>query len=123
MLTDFDLSKQSLPPSPPAIVKSNSPNIVSSNYHQIYDMHNINTMNDVISHLRLILEPASHNLEQIVLLEQKVILLHKIHVRLANNISNNTEYIAPEVIRGWGHTSSVDWWTLGILIFEMLVSY
>lgn len=32
------------------------------------------------------------------------------------------EYIAPEVIRGWGHTSSVDWWTLGILIYEMLVS-
>lgn len=30
MLTDFDLSKQSLPPGPPAIVKSNSPNIVSS---------------------------------------------------------------------------------------------
>jgi serine/threonine protein kinase len=32
------------------------------------------------------------------------------------------EYIAPEVIRSWGHSSSVDWWTLGILIYEMLVS-
>lgn len=30
------------------------------------------------------------------------------------------EYIAPEVIRGNGHTSAVDWWTLGILIYEML---
>lgn len=78
MLTDFDLSKQSLPPSPPAIVKSNSPNIVSSNYHQIYDMHNINTMNNVISHLRLILEHASHNLERIALLEQKVIQIHNL---------------------------------------------
>ena len=31
-----------------------------------------------------------------------------------------TEYIAPEVIKGSGHTSAVDWWTLGILIYEML---
>lgn len=31
------------------------------------------------------------------------------------------EYIAPEVIRNTGHTSAVDWWTLGILIYEMIV--
>lgn len=30
------------------------------------------------------------------------------------------EYIAPEVIRGKGHTLAVDWWTLGIFIYEML---
>lgn len=30
------------------------------------------------------------------------------------------EYIAPEVIKGCGHTSAVDWWTLGILMYEML---
>ncbi|ORY28666.1 Pkinase-domain-containing protein, partial [Neocallimastix californiae] len=27
---------------------------------------------------------------------------------------------APEVIKGEGHTSTVDWWTLGILIYEMI---
>jgi hypothetical protein len=32
------------------------------------------------------------------------------------------EYIAPEVIQTSGHTSAVDWWTLGILIYEMIVS-
>ena len=32
------------------------------------------------------------------------------------------EYIDPEVIENLGHTSAVDWWTLGILIFEMIVS-
>jgi serine/threonine protein kinase len=31
------------------------------------------------------------------------------------------EYIAPEVINSSGHTSAVDWWTLGILIYEMIV--
>ena len=31
------------------------------------------------------------------------------------------EYMAPEVIKGTGHDFTVDWWTLGILIYEMLV--
>jgi len=35
---------------------------------------------------------------------------------------SGVEYIAPEVIRNSGHTSAVDWWTLGILIYEMIVS-
>lgn len=33
-----------------------------------------------------------------------------------------SEYIAPEVIAAQGHTAAVDWWTLGILIYEMIVS-
>ncbi|CAO3698410.1 unnamed protein product [Rhizopus stolonifer] len=37
-----------------------------------------------------------------------------------NSFVGTEEYIAPEVIRGCGHTSAVDWWTLGILIYEML---
>src|SRR5690242_3201460 len=35
-------------------------------------------------------------------------------------IFHQLEYIAPEVIKGCGHTSAVDWWTLGILMYEML---
>lgn len=31
------------------------------------------------------------------------------------------EYLAPEVLLNKGHGKGVDWWTLGILIFEMLV--
>jgi len=30
------------------------------------------------------------------------------------------DYLAPEVVRGEGHDYGVDWWTLGILVFEML---
>ncbi|CCD27430.1 serine/threonine protein kinase FPK1 NDAI_0K02390 [Naumovozyma dairenensis CBS 421] len=37
-----------------------------------------------------------------------------------NSFVGTEEYIAPEVIRGNGHTAAVDWWTLGILIYEML---
>jgi len=31
------------------------------------------------------------------------------------------EYFAPEVIRSTGQTRAVDWWTLGILIYEFMV--
>lgn len=37
-----------------------------------------------------------------------------------NSFVGTEEYIAPEVIKGCGHTSAVDWWTLGILVYEML---
>ncbi|ORX44920.1 Pkinase-domain-containing protein [Hesseltinella vesiculosa] len=33
------------------------------------------------------------------------------------------EYLAPEVIQSKGHGKAVDWWALGILIYEMLVGY
>jgi len=32
------------------------------------------------------------------------------------------DYLAPEVIDGKGHSFGVDWWTLGILMYEMMAS-
>jgi len=40
---------------------------------------------------------------------------------VTNSFVGTEEYIAPEVLIGYGHTSSVDWWTYGILLYEMLV--
>jgi protein kinase X len=33
------------------------------------------------------------------------------------------EYLAPEIIQSKGHNKFVDWWALGVLIFEMLAGY
>ncbi|KAL1919449.1 uncharacterized protein VTP21DRAFT_2142 [Calcarisporiella thermophila] len=80
MLTDFDLSKQSMSSGAPAIVRSNSPYGVAPAIDTRSCVGNWRT----------------------------------------NSFVGTEEYIAPEVIKGCGHTSAVDWWTLGILIYEML---
>ena len=33
------------------------------------------------------------------------------------------EYLAPEIILSLGHNEGVDWWAVGILLFEMLAGY
>nr|AML78312.1 putative LOV domain-containing protein [Daphne giraldii] len=40
-------------------------------------------------------------------------------MRASNSFVGTEEYIAPEIISGAGHSSAVDWWALGILLYEM----
>nr|CAB3455336.1 unnamed protein product [Digitaria exilis] len=38
----------------------------------------------------------------------------------SNSLCGTLEYMAPEIILGRGHDKAADWWSVGILLFEML---
>ncbi|XP_020685598.1 serine/threonine-protein kinase AtPK2/AtPK19 isoform X1 [Dendrobium catenatum] len=38
----------------------------------------------------------------------------------SNSMCGTVEYMAPEIILGKGHDKAADWWSVGILLFEML---
>ncbi|KAH7572389.1 hypothetical protein ACOSQ2_015767 [Xanthoceras sorbifolium] len=62
-----------------------------------------------------ITEQADHNSEEL----DPELVAEPINARSKSFVGTH-EYLAPEVISGQGHGSAVDWWTLGVFLYEMI---
>jgi serine/threonine kinase 38 len=48
---------------------------------------------------------------------------HRRNRKLAYSAVGTPDYVAPEVQGKVGYTETVDWWSMGVILFEMLVGY
>lgn len=94
-LTDFDLSKQAHAVSPRVVQQQLS---LSDKIRKSLSMRRNNS-----------------SLTNLEIVDSEPVLPYQ-----TNSFVGTEEYIAPEVVNGVGQSSAVDWWTLGILIYEML---
>ncbi|KAF8574539.1 kinase-like protein [Ramaria rubella] len=42
---------------------------------------------------------------------------------MTHSFHETPDYMAPELLKGEGYTKTVDWWTLGVLLYEMMMDW
>lgn len=46
---------------------------------------------------------------------------HQRERRKKRSTVGTPDYLAPEILLGTGHGATVDWWSVGIILFELIV--
>ena len=117
-LTDFGLSKHIPPPRPlPAAPRSAAPRASSARDGSGSDSGSATpspTSSASTSSSSSSCSPSSSSPHSHGLMGEGAALLSGV---------GTAEYLAPEMVLGVGHDAAVDWWSLGVLAFEMLCGY
>jgi len=79
-------------------------------------LHNYNIIYRDVKPENILLDYSGH----IALCDFGLCKLHMTKGEKTNTFCGTPEYLAPELLVGDGYTNVVDWWTLGILLYEML---
>ncbi|XP_071712211.1 serine/threonine-protein kinase UCN-like [Rutidosis leptorrhynchoides] len=113
-LTDFDLSRTLAPKSLKSLILSSEPEMFTNKPLRNRKLTRVLTFTREKKNIKLKKTKSA-----------RVSPMTRRNLSFSNGERSNSfvgteEYMAPEVVRGDGHEFAVDWWSLGILCYEML---
>ncbi|KAI0691428.1 Pkinase-domain-containing protein [Cytidiella melzeri] len=79
-------------------------------------LHNFNVVYRDLKPENILLDYTGH----IALCDFGLCKLNMSETEKTNTFCGTPEYIAPELLESQGYTKTVDWWTLGVLLYEMM---